>query len=1658
MKNVLGLILVCSLLRTASAAPALNEFMAANSYIPATNPKDIHTTVDGMQENGDWIELHNTNTSSSLSLEGWYLTDERKNLTKWCFPASATIAAGGHTVVWATRKTADERPGNYPFVDDLGALHTNFKLEQDGEYLALIAPDGVTVVQEFDPYPKQRGLVSYGLNAAGNTGYLTDPTPGQTNSTIFLGAVADTTFSVDRGFFTNAIDVAIFCDTPGATIRYTLDASTPTATSGTVYTPGNPIHIEATTCLRAAAFKEDWLASDVDTQTYIFLSDVLAQSPSGAAPSGWPSGSVNGQVFDYGMDPDVVNDPVYGPQMLNAMEDIATVSLVTDFEHLTGSSSGIYVNATREGILWERPVSAELINPDGSKGFQINAGLRIRGAFSRGDHNPKHSFRLLFKGGYGPGELDHPVFGDEGVERFDNLDLRTAQNYAWSNTSSNPGERNTFLRDVFSRDLQRETGRPYTRSRFYHLYLNGQYWGLYQSQERSEASFAESYFGGFAEYYDVIKTDSYATSYTDGSLDAWNHLWTLCEQGFGADTNYYAVQGKDPSGNDDPALPVHVDIDNLIDYMTDIFFAGNQDAPITLGGNKANNFYAIRDRRPEARHGWVFFAYDSEHSMLSAAIDRTQWFSAGQQQGHFNPQWLHQKLMVHPEYQMRFADRAHQHLFNDGAMTTSNAVALLQQRISEIDLAIIAESARWGDQRAAQADNPYTKADWRDEANGFLIDTFLSGRTQTVVNQLKIRSLYPEVDAPAFNPHGGYVEPGVEVIMSAPTGMIYYTLDGSDPRLPGGGLNPGALEYEGTTQQQTLLPKGSEWKYLDDGSDPGGNWTAADYDDSGWLAGNGELGYGDGGTETTVTDFVDTDPVTAGIQKNPATYFRTTLFLSNAASVASLDLGLQRDDGAMVYINGQEVWRENMPTGTISHQSWATSIVGASDESAYFSHSVAPSVLMDGTNTIAVSVHQQHSDSTDISFDMEIVALTTSSSSAVTLMDAAQVKARVLAGGAWSALNDAVFALDPVAENLRITEVMYHPLNDTNDLPNAEYIELQNIGTNALNLNLARLTKGVDFTFPSVVVQPADYVVVVRDEAAFTNAYPSFAGVVAGSWESGDLLGNGGEKVRLRDALDRVVHDFDYKDGWYAPTDGEGFSLTIRDSAATNLSLWDQKAGWRPSALSGGSPGYNDSALAVELGSIVINEVLAHSHAALPDWIELRNTTTNAINVGGWFLSDDNSGGTNNTKYEIVAGALIPAGGYLVFYEDISFGNTNAPGCHVPFGLSEGGDQVFLYSGIGGQLAGYVEEEDFGASDTGVAFGRHYKTSTDSWNFTAMNANTPGAANAAPLVGPVVISRIMYHPDTRTGDTFDADAYEYVEICNITGSPVPLEERDVLLGTNVQWRFTDGIDYVFPPGTTLPPTGCVVIARNLAAYAERYGSATGALGPYDGKLNNGGEKLDLSKPGDQEGTERYYILVDRVNYSDGYHPEETDPWPKSTDGTGYPLARIDNDSYGNDIANWQGGPDADNDGLPDEVDPDDDNDGTPDVSDPDDDNDGMTDAWEAANNLNPLLYDRNGNPDGDAYDNWAEYVTDTLAQDEGSFQTFLVELASGNPTVRFGTSSNRRYAVEYRGGLATGQWQNLGPAFSGTGSEMTKPDPDFFTNRFYRLRIELPGD
>ncbi|HON07150.1 MAG TPA: Ig-like domain-containing protein [Verrucomicrobiota bacterium] len=165
------------------------------------------------------------------------------------------------------------------------------------------------------------------------------------------------------------------------------------------------------------------------------------------------------------------------------------------------------------------------------------------------------------------------------------------------------------------------------------------------------------------------------------------------------------------------------------------------------------------------------------------------------------------------------------------------------------------------------------------------------------------------------------------------------------------------------TVQQVIIEKGSVWSYLDDGSNQGTLWRTTNYNDSGWAQGAAELGYSN--APITIVNFGD-DPN----NKYITTYFRKYFYVENPMFFTNLILGLKRDDGAIVYINGEEVVRSNMPQGPVNYQTFASSAVGGSDESTFFIYNLSPQILVRGTNLIAVEVHQNAPSSSDLSFDL----------------------------------------------------------------------------------------------------------------------------------------------------------------------------------------------------------------------------------------------------------------------------------------------------------------------------------------------------------------------------------------------------------------------------------------------------------------------------------------------------------------------------------------------------------------------------------------------------------------------------------------------------------------------------------------------------------------
>ncbi len=1163
-----------------------------------------------------------------------------------------------------------------------------------------------------------------------------------------------------------------------------------------------------------------------------------------AVKPGWKMSQTRTKTYLFGAD--------------DGMKSLPIISLVGDEKKTFYEPSGImavgsgYNNFIMRGKAYERPVSFEWIDRGETTDFQVDCGIRVHGSnwmrprYERCSGywtgNCKIAFRLYFRGEYGPSRLDYPLFPSE-VDSFRSIVLRSGHN----------DRVNPFQKDELMRRLYADMGQVSSHGTYANLLINGQYKGYYNPCEHIKSEFCQDWWDTDNEF-DVMTMNGIR----DGSWEAWSQMMN-----FGKSQNL-----NNPDNYEQFAAML--DIPAFADYLILQLWNGNWDWP-------QNNWSAAREQSPDGK--WRFFIWDAEGACFSDRLYQVR-FSNLNSSGDENSQ-IYRMLKNVPAFRRTFGDRFFKHFYNGGALTPANINARFYEMKQQLRGVI---------------PNMHT----------YVVDTWVPQRFGIFKNACINEGMFtfegPQLCINGTAAHGGYISPDAAISLynTRGSGTVWYTLDGSDPA-DTAGLPAGGFQYlvTGASPKRAYIPTGP----ISD------NWRGGEYyNDSYWRSSSGEpggVGYERGRGYESLISLDMNDQM---YDRNTCCYVRVPFtFSGTSSSYDKMMLQIKYDDAFVAYLNGHEIARKNVS----GEPEWNSSVRrDHPDSQAVVFEEIDVSQhlnkLTSGQNVLAIHGINTYPADSDFLILAQMYVDSEGSAGGQTgaieyqtpfnISRTTQVKARIQTGNTWSALTEATFAVGSLAANLRITKIMYHPeeTGDPND-GDREFIELKNIGASAVNLNMVEFTDGIGYKFGPQELGPDEYIVLVKDVNAFRAEYGDNIRI-AGPYKRS--LSNGGERITLVDGVGSEILDFEYKDGWFDITDGNGFSLSLRDYDATNPQSYKDKDSWRPSAFAGGSPGWDDAGQLPEPGSIVINEVLAHAHAQAPDWIELHNTTDRPINIGGWYLSDSES---NPMKYRISDDLLISGGDHMVFYEDTTFNNPGGdPGCLVPFALSENGEEVLLSSAQEDMLTGYRDYEDFGASPSGVSFGRYYKASTDSYNFVLMSSNTPWQANAYPRVGPIVINEIMYNPAGGDQDQ------EYIELYNISSSPVTLYDYS----TNVPWKMTDGVEHVFGtnPTVTVQPDGYLLLVRSISGFTQSYGEVPRGVQIFEydsGGLNNGGEKVEISMPGDVD-TEgkRYYIRIDRVNYSDGSHPEGSDPWPAGPDGNGPSLSRINPAAYGNDVANW----------------------------------------------------------------------------------------------------------------------------------------------------------
>ena len=1307
----------------------INEFVAGN----------LTGLLDEDGERPDWIELFNRGTNA-VNLLGWSLTDNAGTPGQWTFPAKV-INPAQYLVVFASGKDRRAPAGTNKF-------HTNFKLDQFGEYLALFNPESPRVAASQFPskYPEQRNDYSYGLDGSNVWRYFLPPTPGAPNgSSSLVGIAPEPHFSVTRGLFGTPFNLLLTTALPGATIRYTTDSSEPTLVHGQTYS--GPLLVTNTALIRAAVFAANYVPSRTRTHSYIYLDSVLTQ---GNNPAGFPTtwGTFanfpsNVVPADYEMDLDPLRtdpnnpassiDPVKLQRYKDGLRELPVVSIVMNMGDIL-NPGGLYYspNVTTKSFP-DKPCSVEMVLPDGSTAFAVNGGLSIHGNASREPRkNPKHGFKLSFKGEFGESSLKYRLFPDSPAEEFDDLILRADFGTSWRHQSDTAAEglgafqrtRATRTRDAWFKDTFRDMGQVASHNRYCHLFINGVYWGTYDFTEQANASFAPNYYGGTEDDFDV---------YEQGALK------------HGTSTAYTTMTGINGLANNAnyELMKQYLDVPQHIDSLVMHIFIGHQD----WGGTK--NWYAIRKRVNGQPGTFKYIPWDGENLLLDENIDRDK--SPG---GYGYPSGLHTKLVDNTQYRLDFADRVHKHMVApDGALTPAANIARWSKWMAVMDKPIVAESLRWGDYRrdvhpySSGAYVLYTREDhWFAESNR-IVNSYLPNRNATVLAQFVRDGLYPNVAAPEYRQTitagpivgSSTVAAGYVVALRNPggTGTIYYTTNGSDPRVTySGTVAASALTYatplplNASVTLKSRVLNGSTWSALNEAT-----FTV------------GELGV-----PLRITE----------IMYNPIGGDANEFLEIQNVGALPLNIGGFSFQG-ITYI---------VPNGTILQPDAVMLLANSANPAAfavrypsavvagYFTGSLSNGgeriAILDGNGNTVVAVH----------YDDEDGWLTAPDGGGYSL-EIIDPRGDPNAASNWraSSVVNGTPGLPPVAPalaNVIINEVAADNAGSvTNGGVFPDWIELHNRSGSATNIagwSLTDNSNARQFVFPAnTLIAAGGFLVVWCDSATNTPGLHTLFS-----------LGKNGETVSLFDQNTNRV-------------DALTYGLQLTDKTVGRIA--DE---WRLTVPTPNAP--NLAATLASASSIAINEWLADPAVGGQDWLELFNRSSIApVALRGLHL------GTSNTVFRYTALSFIAPRGYAQLFAG------ELPGANqVEFKLPASGGAIVLSRETGVEL----ERVTYGPQTTAVSEGR---LPDGTANLTAFPGSvSPGASNYVLAYSGPVLNEVLARNDRAVVSPWGNYA-DFVELFNGSGSPVSLAG----MGVGESAKFSDA--WKFPAGTSIPAGGYLLV-------------------------------------------------------------------------------------------------------------------------------------------------------------------------------------------------------------------------------------------------------
>jgi len=1274
--------------------------------------------------------------------------------------------------------------------------------------------------------------VSYGrdFNAPNIWQHFAEPTPGAANTTHIVTDIRLTspsaTIAPDAGLYTDPENIVL--STTMGDIHYTLDGSEPDSSSP-VYSA--PIPISTTTIVRARVFETGKVPGPIATATFLY-----------------------GESFN----------------------GLPIVSVVADPETLFGDVIGIYknlhepitsgMNEVYKGK--DAPGHVEFFPHDSSEGFAVNGGIRIGGENNWGSHDQK-ALNISLRGKYGDDNLKYDLFPGSGIPNHSAFTLREGGD-DWDDAMLRDGMWNAIAEGYL--DAETTNFRPSV------VFINGAYWGVYNIRSRWTEEWLFEKYGVSVGEYDHLGYGRFDSSDTtlgaqEGEITEWVELLNFIDNNdINTSTGWGFVESR-------------VDLDSFIDFIVSESFANNT--------SWRHNREFWKAHTPGSK--WRWFLPDMDRTFKLADIDDNEFDSILRNDD------LLDRIKNQPQFQARLAQRYAAHI---SATFDPTRIAGIVDRLGGL---VTSELARH-------------KARWPDSIDA----------AQQALDLQEIK------DYTTQRPASVYAEISSELGIGTAVDMTLAVTGSGTVHLAGIPLSPGVIPiFPNLDATLTAVPS------------PGfqfDSWVG--------ISGGEKTNLNTSGAITITANFIPAPGTVVGSTLSSNTSFTLAgspytidddLIVPNGITL-TVDAGVEinvkakRNIRVMGTLNIQGTPGSEVILNGCNGQTWG----GISFEEPLTTSSLAHLVIRDASRGADPTIYPSAISGLNATVNLDFI-------------DLRECRGPLFFRGGSTYLRDSIIHIPITGDGINIktgyaetirTTFLGNNAVDTDAIDydgvtngiirdcfiynfqgfNSDGIDTGEQCTNVLiegNKIYFNSDKGISVGQGSSVILRKNLIVgcsqgvgvkdfgstIEIDQNTFVDCDEAIA-VFEKNFANGgghatatNNIISGSDIPASADSFSTMITNYNLSDTLAIPGTGNLLANPLFvDSNNLNFQLQPGSP-----AIDSGDPLHDPDpdTTRADMGAaylfqtsdypftlgktVVVNEILANSGAA-PDWIELHNRTNEAIDIGGWFLSDSAS---DLAKYRIPVGTILPAGGFLTYFEDVHFGAASAdPNRITGFGLSDDGESVYLSSAENDQLTDYRFKEDFGASLLGETQGYHFKTSSNTYNFLPLSNPTPHAPNDGPRIGPIVISEIMYHPAGNSSS-------EYLELLNVSDQAVTLFDSS----SSAAWRFTSGIEYEFPAGLSvaLAPGERLILTQNIPAFNSEFTvfSGTQVLEWTTGKLSNSGEAIQLGRPGPVDSNNFVtYVRVDRVNYDDDA------PWATYPDGTGTALTKIAEKEYGNDFINW----------------------------------------------------------------------------------------------------------------------------------------------------------